>query len=231
MILQRVYKYNPEGAAAYRDLLAKKAAQFGIDAKQLEGMKEPVLVRQLHDAELEGAGKQNAITDFNKSGTAAMTPAERAIADSRRVSQGTLDDIAVRLEHEGNESTLADLLRGKSGTQVLDKLIGDGVLTAQERAGLATGEQLTEAGAERIRKLLVARFFKDPAQIDTTPAAVRSKLESMTAPLARVDGVPEWDLTEHVQEAMSLLEEARAHGTKNLDDLTRSARLLGRFEI
>jgi hypothetical protein len=227
MILQRVHKFNPEGAAAYRDLLTQKAGQFGIDPKTLEGMKEPVLVRQLDDAELEGGGKQNAITDFNKSGTAAMTPAERAIADSKRISQGTLDDIAGRLDAEGHEATLADVLRGKSGTQILDKLIGDRVLTEQERAGLATGDALTEAGNERVRKLLVARFFKDPAMIDSTPASVRSKVENMTAPLARVDGVPGWDLTGHVQDAMAILEEARTHGIKNLDDLVSQSGLFG----
>jgi hypothetical protein len=219
MILQRVYKYNPEGTAAYRAMLEKKAAQFGLDPQQISKMKQPVLVRELADSELEGNGKQEAITDFNKSGTAAMTPAERAIADSRRISANTLDDIAHRLEQTGPDATLADLLRGRNGTQVLDKLIDDGVLPHQERAGLASGDALTEAGNDRIRKMIVGRFFRDPAQIDTTPAGLRSKLESMAAPLSRVDGVVGWDLTPHIQDAMSLLEEARTHGIVNLDDL------------
>ena len=91
MIMQRVYKSNPAGAQAYRDLLTQKAAQFGVDPAQVASMKQPVLTRVLDDENFSGdAQKQAAITDFNKSGTAALTPSERAIADSRRVSTSTL---------------------------------------------------------------------------------------------------------------------------------------------
>jgi hypothetical protein len=177
-------------------------------------------VREISDTDLGPAtNKQAAITDFNKQGTAQMTPAERAIADSRRVSQDTLDSIAVRLENAGPNATMADILEGRAGTQVLDELIKDGVITPQERAGLATGNELTPAGKERIGKLTVARFFRDPTQIDQTPPIIRNKLEAIAAPLARVDGLRGWDLTEHIQGALDLLDEARTHNISNLDDL------------
>jgi hypothetical protein len=225
MILQRVYEHNPEGATAYRNLLSQKAQQFGIDPKAIAGMKQPVLVRTI--ATDDPALKQTAITDFNKVGTAQMTPAERAIADSRRVSQGTLDTIAARLEQGGVNATMAEVLEGRSGTEVLDHLIDDGVITPQERAALANENQLTPAGKERISKLTIARFFRDPAQIDSTPPAIRGKMEALAAPLARVDGIPGWDLTEHVQDALDLLEEGRSHGLGNAKDVVSQQGLWG----
>ncbi len=228
MILQRVYAQNPQGAAAYKTMLAEKAQAFGLDPAAIAKMKQPVLVREVADADLAGnSGKQEAITDFNKVGTAAMTPGERAIADSRRVSQDTLDSIAAKIEGQGNEGTLADALQGRSGGEILDKLIQDGVLTQQDRAAFADENGLTQAGRERIGKLVTGRFFRDPAQLDATPPAIRAKLEAIAAPLARIDGIEGWDLTPKLHEALDLLEEARQHGLNNLDDVVQQKGLFG----
>lgn len=92
MILQRVHATNPAGAAAYKALLTEKAPQFGIDPADVGKMKQPVLVREVPDSEFSAARtKQTAVTDFNKKGTAALTPEEQAIADSKRVSPATLE--------------------------------------------------------------------------------------------------------------------------------------------
>jgi len=226
MILQRVYKSNQQGAQAYRSLLEQKAQQFGIDPAQIRSMKEPVLVREVSDDALLGKQGQ-AVTDLNKTGTAALRPAERAIADSRRVSQGTLDDIAGRLEAHGPDATLANVLEGKSGAEVLNKMIDDGVISPQERAGLASGDNLTPDGRARISRLIVGRFFKDAAQIDRMPVAINNKLERLAAPLAKAEGAGEWNLTPQVQEAVDLIEQSKAHG-KNLDNFLKQDALLSR---
>jgi hypothetical protein len=41
MILQRVYKYNEQGGQAYKELLAKKAQQFGLNPDEVGRMKAP----------------------------------------------------------------------------------------------------------------------------------------------------------------------------------------------
>ena len=226
MILQRVYSSNPKGAQAYRDLLLQKAPQYGIDPAQIARMKQPVLVREIPDTEgFDTVSKQRAITDFNKKGTAELKPSEKAIADSRGVSQGTLDDIAGRLESKGPDATLADILEGRSGPEILQKLIDDGVVSPQESAAYAHNNVLTPDGKTRISKLMLGRFFKDPEMLDRTPASIRNKLERMAAPLATVEGKPAWSLGAHVQEALSLLEEANAHGAKNLDDFVHQSGL------
>lgn len=228
MILDRVYRYNQQGAAAYKDMLAQKATQFGIDPAEVAKMKQPVLVREINDSEFQQPqSKQSAITDFNKKGTAELTPSERAITDSRRVSQKTLDSIAGKFDERGPDTTLADVLRGSSGTDILDRLINEGVVTPQERAALAGKNELTEAGKERIGKLMVGRFFRDPAQIDSTAPVIRGKLERLAAPVARVDGLGQWDITPKLQEAMDVLEEATAHKVSTVDDLLRQKGLFG----
>jgi hypothetical protein len=228
MILDRVYKYNAEGVKAYKEMLAKKAAQFGLDPEQIKGMKKPVLVREINDSEFEQSNqKQTAITDFNKKGTAELTPSERAITDSRRVSQNTLGDLASRFDEAGKDATLADILRGANAHEIVDRLINDGVISPQERAAYVGKAGLSDAAKDRISNLVVGRFFRDPAQLDTVPVSVRNKLERLAAPLSKADVSPEWSLEKPIQEAMDILEEVKQRDAQTVDDVLKQQGLFG----
>lgn len=219
MILQRVYQGNPKGAAAYRAMLTRDASIYGVDPAAIAGMRQPVLVRVIPDSEgMDAGAKRTAGTDFNKTGTAALKPSERAISDSRGVSQSTLDDIGTRLQAMGPSATLAEAMEGDAGPQVLQKLVRDGVVSPQDIAEFEHNGVLTPAGKSRISQLMLGRYFDDPAAIDRTPASVRNKLERMAAPLAATEASPAWSLTEHVKSALRLIEDADTNGFKNLGD-------------
>lgn len=220
MMLDRVYAQDPQGGLGYRALLERKAANFGTDPATVQGMKQPVLVRRLTGQ----VDPQKAITDFNKPATAALRASEQAIADSRRVSVGTLDDITGRLEVVGPDATLADILDGPSGPQVFDRLVKDGVLPPQERAAYVEGARLNEAGRKRVSQLMLGRFFKDPAQLDAVPLSVRGKLERIAAPLAKTESSA-FSLADTMSDAVELLESARAHGSATLSDYIRQGGL------
>lgn len=230
MILDRVYNGNPKGVAAYRDMLTQKAGQFGIDPDAIAGMKQPVLTRVIHDSEFgPGATKQDAVTDLNKTGTAPLTPGERAIADSRRVSTDVLDDVASRLDAKGADATMADVLQGKSGQEVFAKLTADGVISPQERTAFVDDKGLTKAGRDRISQMMIGRFFSDPGQLDSLPAGIRAKVERIAAPLAQVEAKGgAWNLTSDVQGAIDLLEQARTAGISTVDDFIKQDGLFGK---
>jgi DdrB-like nuclease len=225
MILQRVYDRNPGGAQEYRQLLASRAPYFGVDPAKVAGMKQPVLVRQIDFDSPEV--RQQAVTDFNKSGTAALTPAERALSDARRVSPETLEDFGSRLEARGPDATVAQVLEGKSGISVLNRLIDDGVISPQERAAYADGDALTADGKTRITRLMFGRYFRDPAQFDRIPPSLRDKVAGIAPSLARAEMHQGWSLTPAVQEALDLAEDFKAHGGKNLQDYLNQSGLFG----
>jgi hypothetical protein len=152
------------------------------------------------------------------------------MADSRRVSTGTLDDLGSRLNARGPDATLADVLEGSSGTEVLDKLISDGVVSPQERAEYADGPNLTQDGKSRIQRLMLGRFFEDPSQLDRTPLSIRAKLGRMAAPLAQVEGQGEWSLAEPMHKALSLIEQAAGHKL-TLDDYLQQGGLFVKQEF
>jgi hypothetical protein len=230
MTIERVYRQRPAAAQAYRDLLAKKAAQFGLKPEDIQAMKHPVLVREL-TRELTKEEAQSAVTDLNKTGTAALTPSERAVADSNKVSPETLEQLAGMIENQGPEGTLAKALEGKAGVFILDRLVKDGVITTQEKPTLFDGAgNLTQTAKDRIAKLMLGRVFKDSEQYEAAPPALRNKLERIMAPLSRVSGKPEWDIQPEVRQAVDMLEQARATGSKNLDDLVAQQGLFGGVE-
>ena len=232
MILQRVYANNSQGAQAYRELLTQNASHFGIDPAEIAGMKQPVLVREIPDSQFtEAQTRQQAITDFNDDSTASLKPSEKSIADSRRVSQGTLDDIARRLDAGGPSTTLSQMLSGSGGADVLQKLIKDGAINSQESAAYISNGDLTAAAKTRISKALLGRFFRDPAQIDRindyAPSIV-NKLERMAAPLAQIESDPQWSLTPIVQGAIDMIEDAQAHSSgKSLGNFAKQSGLFG----
>lgn len=221
MALARVYQRD---GAGYRDALKQAATQFGIDPAQVEGMKQPVLVREIGG----GVDAQRAITDFNKAAAAQLTPEERAVSDGRRMSDATVQDIAARIGDLGESGTLAEALQGQDGAGVVNALVKDGMLTAQEAGGYLDDRGfITPEGKSRIAKALVGRLFESPAEFRETAPEMRGKLERIAPQVLRVEGRNGWSLTPIVREAVSVLQDAKAHGIKNLDDLARQAGLNG----
>ena len=208
MTLARVYQRGGPDAEMYRNAIADKAAQFGLDPVELDRFEQPVLVRELGG----GVDAQRAITDFNKAAAAELSPEERAVSDGRRLSDQTVQEIAGRIGDVGEDGTLADALRGDNGADVVNALVRDGVLTPQEAGGYVDDRgNLTPEAKSRVAKALVGRLFETPAEFRETTPSMRAKLERVAPQLLRVEGQPDWNLTDATRQAIALSEDARIH--------------------
>ncbi|MGH9342272.1 MAG: hypothetical protein ACRD19_00695, partial [Terriglobia bacterium] len=155
-------------------------------------------------------------------------PAERALADSKRVSDTTLDYLADKIADEGETGTLTKALSGPSGPQIVKRMVEDGTITPQERQQYIDERGVvTLEGKQRITRLMVGRMFDSPAEFEEAPAELRNKAERIVAPLVRVQDQPSWDLMPQVKEAIAILSEARQRGTRNLKDLKAQSNLFG----
>jgi hypothetical protein len=228
MALKRVYESaDREAANAYKEQLAEAAPRFGIDPADVKRLDRPMLVRQV-TAPLSKAQAANAITDFNKTSAAALNPGEQAVADGRRLSIAAMKAITGSLDDLGEEGTLSQALRGDNSAEILSRLVKDGVITEQEKNGyLDERGQLTPEIKDRIAKALVGRLFPTPKAYQQTPPELRAKAERIAPQVLRVEDREGWSLTEPVKEALSILSEARARGTKNLQDLVQQTDLGG----
>lgn len=214
---------NPSAAKNYRQMLEQQAKRFGVAPERIRGMESPTLVREVvgdHDP-------QKAITDFNKIGTAELTPAERAISDSKRLSQRTVDYLASRIDEQGPTGTMAQALEGTGGREIVSRLVEDGVITQQETNKLLNKDNtMTPEGKLRIARLMSGRFFEDAKDLESAQPELRAKLDRIVAPLARVAGREGWDLAPAVKEAVGLVREAQKRG-QPVDDVVSQQGLFG----
>ncbi|HPT26934.1 MAG TPA: hypothetical protein PLZ95_10980, partial [Bryobacteraceae bacterium] len=229
MTQRRVAENRPDSVQAYRAMLEKESRKFGLSPEVTrralaEGYE---LHRQIID---EIPDTQKLITDLNKTGTAELTLGERAIADSKRLSQATLDHLQSRIEEQGPEGTLSQAMEGRGGADFINRLMEDGVVTQQEKPRLLNADgSLTAEGKGRVSRLMVARLFEDAQQLDAAAPELKQKLERVVAPLSRVAGRNGWDITPQVRAAVRLLEEARRRDV-TVDDLAGQRGLFGAGE-
>jgi len=189
-------------------------------------MDQPVLVRRVTKTDIDW---QRTVTDLNKKETADLTPAERALAEARMMKPEVIDYLQSKIENAGPEATLNKALTGPQGAEIINHLVESGVFTMQEKPTLVdpiTGA-LTAATKDRIGQMMLGRLFRDSDQFKRTPPEIKNKLERIVAPLAKLAGKSEWDLRPKVQEAIDLLEYARAQGTRNLGDVVSQGSMFG----
>lgn len=215
MMVSRLYSAGAGGH--YKGELMKQAKLYGIDSKAVAAMKQPVLVRLITD---EALSKQEAITDLNVSGTRALTPQERAVAEAGRLSDSVVDYIAQKIESAGDDATLSQVL-DRSGVEIVNRLINEAVFGSQERNALIKDGKLLPEAKTRIERMMLGRIFRDLDQLDRTPDNIRRNMERIVAPILRIEGESEWDILEELRNAIDLVTDARAAGSSNLDDYAR----------
>ena len=229
MKLERVYSAGSGAARRYRESLAQQASIYGIDPNKVASMRRPVLVRQVDEDSLLGEGRQKLIRGTNKTGTAELTPAERSRADAGAMTASAIQYIQAVMDEAGQDSTLREVLGSSAGTEMVNKLVEEGVFTQQEKPKLLDGKTgaVTQFAKDRIEQMMLGRLFRNSEQYQRTPAGLRDRLTKVAGPLFKSGESGPWGLVPIVQEAIDLIEYAGAHGIKNLDDVVRQDALFG----
>ncbi|WP_202969961.1 hypothetical protein, partial [Endozoicomonas atrinae] len=108
--IRKAYRLYGERAEAYRKYLKENAEAFGLKPEDVDGFKEPVLVRQ-RQGELDTDQRVSFTKEANKPETATMSPAEKAKLDASRITREDLShfdtDGTGDLLHRSNDTFLA----------------------------------------------------------------------------------------------------------------------------
>lgn len=149
LALQRAAEMNPAQYAAYREKLKADAARLGIDPKDIDGMKNPVLVR-----ELKGDTDPIAFArEANSSGTLRMSPLEQAKVDAQTLRDQTVMRMSVR---EGQNIDQA--LRDPGNKPFINDFLA--TVPDNERATLLTRNgELNQMGLYRAKAALYTKAF------------------------------------------------------------------------
>ena len=202
--------YDSGKADAYRAWLADNAERFGLTRQQVEGMQQPVLVRErLGDVDRAEFARQ-----ANESAVAAMSPTEQAMSDARRITD--LTGLVANEDGTINMAQSADFVR---------QFIGQAVAPTERGTMLQANGQLSQAGANRLRNAVFAKAYGDADILamltESTDANVRNILAGMlrAAPevakltdLAQAGARQDADIAGPLVEAVRLFSQLRSEG-------------------
>lgn len=223
MMLARVYRNHPIEAMKYRQGIEQRAAQYGLDTKQLKRFDQPVLVRVI-DSKPENL--QKLITDLNVQPGKAMTSTEAATARGKNLAPETMKFLGDKLFAEGPDGTLADALRGQKGIIVLDRLIRDGSIPAGERNKYLTDQgEISAVAKSEIEGMMLGRMFDSADQMKATTPAIKNKLARIAPQLAKLSG-SEWDISKLIPNALRAAESSKNQQV-DLEMLNRRGSLFG----
>jgi ddrB-like ParB superfamily domain/Large polyvalent protein associated domain 22 len=201
MSTQRLYAKD---GSAYKDSLKEQAAAYGFTPEQVEGMKKPVLVRQVESPATPDEARRLG-SELNKSMTGAMGVSERAVSAGKDIKPETLRNVANMMQ--ADDSTLREAM-GKHGSEIVKMLTTDGVFTDRERPQFVDTKTggLSEEGKTFVERALMGSVIDDPRLMDAAPKSVLLKLErslgSITSFASRPD---EWNIIPALRDAVAEL--------------------------
>ena len=211
MMLQRVYQ---EGRGEnYKSALVAQAGTFGVNADQVAGMQQPVLVRELVDVSSasDADGLRRIGADLNADFTKGKSDVETAISAGKNLSVETAERIAARVDELGPDTTLRKLM-DDDPKLFIDAMLQDGVISEIDLPKYRTNMgKITPIGKEFIENAMVGSIIRDADLLQSLPASLVQKMEriipQMVALSSREDA---WNITDDVREATRQLVKAQS---------------------
>lgn len=204
--------YGGQTAGEYRQWLLDNAGQFGIQAKDLKQIKQPVLVRKLVDM-LDMDELAELAMEANNSGVSSMSQFEQAMVDAERLA--TLDDFAASengaIDTAANQSFIRRFIAGMPQGEQNTMMDGDG--------------KLSQSGTARIRNAVFALAFPNQQivarVVESTDNNIRNitngmlqaapAIASMRLAISRGE-LYNLDITQHLTNAVEDFARIRANG-------------------
>jgi phospholipid N-methyltransferase len=202
--------YSKNSAEQYKSELKKRAAEFGIKPEAIDKMKSPVLIRQF-DNPVDVA---KAAIESNNSGTMDMSALEQASADNELIPN--VPDL--EMNADGNINWVSE-----SNRRSLRGFIS-ALPQSSQNSLLKSDGTISPSGIKRFENLLMYKAFGQNQVLDNlienakeeSSQNIKNVLQSLAPQIAMVrQGMSRGDyhnldITDHLVEAIELLESLRA---------------------
>lgn len=186
MSLQLVHDRGGDRAAAYVQHLKQNAQQFGFEPDDVEGMKNPILVREV-DAGEAGQKELGVLARrYNEAFTQAMDPRTDQVARARLVSDNMLDTLghhldAKKVDGTSKHKTLNAFLSHGDARDFIDTMQKAGIIDDRNRSMyLRRDGSLNEDGKQFVERLLVGKIIPHPDTLaDMPPSQIQALSQSV----------------------------------------------------
>lgn len=154
--LKRIYASHPEKAKEYGDWLKDNAKEFGLDAKEVEGVKNPVLVR-LRTELPEGVTRADFGQHANEDTKATLGGVETAMADAKAL---TPELMSLFEPSETGDVNTAD------NRAFVQKFAQAVVSPGQKNPFMLADGSISAEGIRRIRNAVFAKAYGGSSALD-----------------------------------------------------------------
>lgn len=205
--------YQQNKGEGYRQHLIDNAASYGLTAADIEGIKNPVLVR-VRQGDMTMDQRAEFARQSNQSGTAPMTPAENARADAERISS---QDMSL---YEPSESGNILAASNDAFLRLFGSRLGD-----LEVGGLTTPDgRWTKQMADRVQAAVFYKAYGDEnllalvaeeadPDIKNILSALNQAAPSFARARSKQKDLGELDIISDIVGAIDLVRKAKAKGT------------------
>ena len=210
MSVRYAYDKFPDRAKAYRQALRDKAKSLGLSPEKVDAMRRPILVREL-DHDYDAAARQQLVSALNDTFTDSKNARASGKSRGDRFSEKTLEALAGGL---ADADSLRQYFDTPESARVVELMINDGVIQSTERNAYLDADGLLNPDGKRVvEEALRGRIARSYDALASLPGPVLAKIDAGIPNLLIAEGVgPEWDITNHMRDAVDLLAEHKASG-------------------
>ena len=236
MSVDLAYREFPEAGAEYKGYLARRAAAYGFSRSDVEGMKAPILVREVADPG-DKAGREDLVRRYNESFTHAMDPRAEQVSRATRVGEKTLralaDSMGISTRGAKLDETFDAYLNSGRSKKLINAMLAEGVLDQRNASRyLATkGKQeglLNEDGKTLVGRLLMGKYVDNADDLEDMGKEFRDKLVGQIPQIIRAEKAnPEYGLARAIKVAGGLLADMRRKGVQAPTDAIMQTELVG----
>lgn len=167
MSMQRIYKMHPEKATEMRKYLESHSHEVGLTPKDVQAMKNPVLIREVEVEDKSKAGLQLLVRQMNETFIQGMDPRTMQVAMGRKLTERTLRALA---DSMGDDDTLASFLESSRSEHFVAALFQAGIIDNRNvnqymRKGTRT---LNNDGRMLVSRILVGRTVNNADVLSDT---------------------------------------------------------------
>ena len=225
LALQRARDEYPEKYAEYKDKLKANIEAHGLKKGDLEGIKNPVLVRE----RVSNVDRAQFAKEANQAAVLQMSPLEVAKIDASKITDESLFTLEV-----GENQSLDQALRTVKNQGFVRKFMG--TLPENERAPLMRANgTLNQMGLWRMKAAVFSKVFPGEAgdrisdtfleSLDSTTKNFENSISKILPKLAKAESLiasgnrPKVSIMNDVASSLDMLSRLRENGTKVNDYL------------
>lgn len=203
---------KPEKLREYRDYLAARSQNYGIDPASFANMEAPVLVRVLQGG-MNPDEMSIASNAFNQTSTEELDVVAEGVSKSRRIDSRILTEIGSALE---NYDTLREYMGSRESRDLVQMLIEREIIAPNQVGRMVNAKTglLTSTGKDLLESALRGLIIQDYdilANASENVASVLRKIDRAILPLVRLKKAGgKWDLPKIVTKALQQLYRADA---------------------